>query len=98
MYSLADRDLLKLDAVSRILISEAFTFLAYEIDLRLSDSIKIHANAKDIDKTFRAIVADHLTIQSFYTNTTKELDIDKLTIDKYPLLYAGGSGAQINGV
>ena len=41
---------------------------------------------KDIDKTFRAIVADHLTIQSFYTNTTKELDIDKLTIDKYPLL------------
>ena len=52
---------------------------------------------KDIDKTFRAIVANHLTIQSFYTNTTKELDIDKLTIDKYPLLYAGCSGAQING-
>lgn len=43
MYSLANGDLLKVDAVSRILISEAFTYLAYEIDLRLSDSIKINA-------------------------------------------------------
>ena len=45
MYSLADGDLLKLDAVSRILISEVFTFLAYEIDARLSESIKINANS-----------------------------------------------------
>ena len=44
MYRLANGDLLQLDAVSRILITEAFTFLAYEIDLQLTDSIKINGN------------------------------------------------------
>lgn len=52
---------------------------------------------KDIDIAFRKIVDEHQTIQTFYTNTTQELDIDHITIDKYPLLYAGCSGAQING-
>lgn len=45
MYRLANGDLLQLDAVSRILITEAFTFLAYEIDLQLTESIKINGNA-----------------------------------------------------
>lgn len=54
-------------------------------------------SVKDIDNTFRNIVDEHQTIQAYYTNTTKEVDIDKMTIDKYPLLYAGCSGAQING-
>lgn len=45
MYRLADGDLLQLDAVSRILITEAFTFLAYEIDLQVANSININANS-----------------------------------------------------
>lgn len=52
---------------------------------------------KDIDLTFRTIVDAHEILQAFHTNSTQELDIEQIGVDKYPLLYANCSGAQING-
>ena len=34
IYSLADGDILRIPSVTRILLDEAFTFLAYQIDLK----------------------------------------------------------------
>ena len=51
---------------------------------------------KDIDAVFRDIVDNHKVLQSFYTISTKDIDIDKLTVDKYPLLYANCNSARID--
>lgn len=51
---------------------------------------------KDIDFVFREIVKNHKVLQSYYTISTKELDIDKLGVDKYPLLYANCTNARID--
>lgn len=53
-------------------------------------------STKDIDKVFRDIVDAHHVLQSFYTISTKDIDIDKLTVDKYPLLYANCNSARID--
>ena len=44
IYALADGDILKIDSVTCILLDEAFTFLSYQIDLKLQESIKLDAN------------------------------------------------------
>lgn len=41
---MADGDILKIDSVTRILLDEVFTFLAYQIDLKLQESVKLDAN------------------------------------------------------
>lgn len=46
IYALADGDALRIDSVTRILLDEAFTFLSYQIDLKLQESIKLNANHK----------------------------------------------------
>ena len=51
---------------------------------------------KDIDKVFRDIVDAHLVLQSFHTISTQELDIDKLTVDRYPLLYASCTSVRVD--
>lgn len=51
---------------------------------------------KDIDVVFRDIVDNHKVLQSYYTISTKDIDIDKLSVDKYPLLYANCTNARIN--
>lgn len=50
---------------------------------------------KDIDRVFRNIVDTHQVLQSFHTISTKELDIDKLTVDRYPLLYANCTSVRV---
>ncbi|QDP66701.1 MAG: hypothetical protein Unbinned1446contig1005_22 [Prokaryotic dsDNA virus sp.] len=50
---------------------------------------------KDIDTAFRNIVDEHETLQTFYTHNVKQIDIDKLTVDKYPFLYAECTQATI---
>lgn len=44
IYQLADGDILKMEHVARILVEEAFTFLAYEKDVSLSQKININAD------------------------------------------------------
>ena len=51
---------------------------------------------KDINDVFETIVERHKVLQSFYTISTKEIDIDKLEVNKYPLLYANCSSARID--
>lgn len=46
MYQLADGDILRMESISRILIEEAFTFLAYEKDQNMANKIKINADSK----------------------------------------------------
>jgi len=42
----------------------------------------------DIDTILRNIATHHNQIRAFYTTAIDELDIDKITIDMYPLFYA----------
>ena len=51
---------------------------------------------KDINDVFQGIVNNHLQLKSFYTNSEKELDINKITVNLFPLLYAQVTGAQVN--
>ena len=53
----------------------------------------------DINNVFKEIVTKHLQLQKFYTFSLDEIDIDKITIDLFPLLYAQVTNMQIdNGV
>ena len=51
----------------------------------------------DINNTFKAIVATHEQLKSFHTFSLDELDMAKLDVDKYPLLYAQVSSAELDG-
>ena len=51
----------------------------------------------DINNTFKAIVAAHDQLKSFHTFSLDELDMAKLDVDKYPLLYAQVSSAELDG-
>ena len=51
----------------------------------------------DINNTFKAIVAAHEQLKSFHTFSLDELDMAKLDVDKYPLLYAQVSSAELDG-
>jgi hypothetical protein len=44
IYQLANGDILQMQSVTRILVEEAFTFMAYEKDQSLSQKININAN------------------------------------------------------
>ena len=50
----------------------------------------------DINNTLKAIVESHEQLKSFHTFTLDELDMDKLDVDKYPLLYAQVSSAELD--
>jgi hypothetical protein len=51
----------------------------------------------DINDVFESIADNHEQLKSFYTHSIDEVDIDKLTIDKFPLLYAQVTEANILG-
>lgn len=51
----------------------------------------------DINDVFQTIVTNHQQLKSFYTHSIDEVDIDKITIDKFPLLYAQVTEASIEG-
>lgn len=48
-----------------------------------------------INEVFENIATNHQIIQGFYTHRIDELDAGKITIDKYPLLYAQCTNATI---
>lgn len=50
----------------------------------------------DITNTFEAIAADHEQIKSFHTSGLDDLDVDKLDVNKYPLLYAQVTDAELS--
>tara|TARA_R110000824_G_scaffold134186_3_gene297125 strand:+ start:7374 stop:7838 length:465 start_codon:yes stop_codon:yes gene_type:complete len=51
----------------------------------------------DINKAFEDLVANHLQLKQFYTFSLEEIDIDKITVDLFPLLYAQCTSATIEG-
>lgn len=51
---------------------------------------------QDINNTFEQIVSDHLQLKSFHTHGLDTLDVDKLDVDKYPLLYAQCTDADLD--
>jgi hypothetical protein len=50
----------------------------------------------DINNTLKNIVASHDQLKSFHTFSLDELDMDKLDVDKYPLLYGQCSNAELD--
>lgn len=51
----------------------------------------------DVNNVFKTIAENHGQIKSFYTHSIDEVDIDKITIDEYPLLYAQVTDASVEG-
>jgi len=49
----------------------------------------------DIKKAFEGIVERHQQLKKFYTNSIEEMDVDKMDVVDFPLLYAQVSGADI---
>ena len=49
-----------------------------------------------INSIFEEIATDHGVIKGFYTHRTDELDNDKVTLDKYPLMYCQVTNATIH--
>jgi|DEB0MinimDraft_4_1074332.scaffolds.fasta_scaffold00212_3 hypothetical protein len=50
----------------------------------------------DLNNVFENIVSQHQQLKSFYTHGLDELDVDKLDVNKYPLLYAQCTDAELN--
>lgn len=50
----------------------------------------------DINNTLKKIVTEHDQLKSFHTFSLDELDMDKLDVDKYPLLYGQVSSAELD--
>jgi hypothetical protein len=48
-----------------------------------------------LDGVFDTIVTDHKQLNGRYRNSVDEVDFEKVTVDKYPLLYAQVTGATI---
>lgn len=51
----------------------------------------------DINNAFKAIVLAHEQLKSFHTYSIDTLDMEKLNVNQYPLLYAQCIGAEIEG-
>lgn len=51
----------------------------------------------DVNDVFKSIADNHQQIKSFYTHSVDEVDIDQITIDDFPLLYAQVTDASIEG-
>ena len=51
----------------------------------------------DINEVFQTIVTNHKQLKQFYTFSLDELDIDKIDVNLFPLLYAQCTGASIDG-
>jgi len=52
---------------------------------------------QDINNALQTIVENHLTLKSFHTYTIDTLDMDKLNVTDYPLLYGQCTGATMEG-
>ncbi len=52
---------------------------------------------QDINNALQTIVDNHLTLKSFHTYTIDTLDMDKLNVTDYPLLYGQCTGATMEG-
>jgi hypothetical protein len=50
----------------------------------------------DINNTFEAIAAEHLELKSFDTGGLDRMDVDKLDVNKFPLLYAQCTSADLD--
>ena len=50
----------------------------------------------DINDTFESIVEAHEQLKSFHTTGLDHLDVDKLDVNKYPLLYAQVTDAELS--
>lgn len=50
----------------------------------------------DINDTFESIVDAHEQLKSFHTTGLDHLDVDKLDVNKYPLLYAQVTDAELS--
>ena len=48
---------------------------------------------QDINNALQAIVDNHKTLKSFHTSTIDTLDMEKLNVTDYPLLYGQCTGA-----
>jgi hypothetical protein len=51
----------------------------------------------DINEVFKTIVSNHKQLKQFYTFSLDELDIDKIDVNLFPLLYAQCTNASIDG-
>ena len=51
----------------------------------------------DINNSFENIVANQKQLRKFYTHSLDDVDIDKINIADYPMLYAQCTGATIDG-
>ena len=51
----------------------------------------------DINNIFEGIVSAHKQLKQFYTFSLDEIDIDKIDVNLFPLLYAQCTGASIDG-
>lgn len=49
-----------------------------------------------INAIFEELANDHAVLKGFYTHRVDELDADKVTLDKYPLLYCQVTNAMIH--
>ena len=52
-------------------------------------------SVSDINDQFELIAIQHAQIRRFYTNSVEEMDIDKLTVVDFPMLYAQVTGATV---
>jgi len=52
---------------------------------------------QDINNALQTIVDNHLILKSFHTYTVDTLDMDKLNVTDYPLLYGQCTGATMEG-
>jgi len=50
----------------------------------------------DINNTFEAIATEHKQLKSFDTGGLDRMDVDKLDVNKFPLLYAQCTSADLN--
>tara|TARA_Y100000401_G_C8298979_1_gene212954 strand:+ start:171 stop:644 length:474 start_codon:yes stop_codon:yes gene_type:complete len=51
----------------------------------------------DVNNIFEGIVSNHKQLRQFYTFSLDEIDIDKIDVNLFPLLYAQCTGASIDG-
>ncbi len=52
---------------------------------------------QDINNALQEIVSTHKTLKSFHTSTIDTLDMEKLNVTDYPLLYGQCTGATMEG-
>ena len=51
---------------------------------------------KDIDAVFRNIASEHKQLKAYYTNSQSEIDINKISVNQYPLLFSNCTGVSVS--